>query len=90
MPFSAYYNNSKRSGRSRRFRVTSDSGERNLWLARWLAGWLAGWSGGGASGFGSQTWYFLCFIGISAQNVAKRTFFFFSVLEKGAVLRLLY
>ena len=32
MPFSAYYNNSKRSGRSRRFRITADSGERNLSL----------------------------------------------------------
>ena len=32
MSFSAYYNNSTRSGRSRRFLVTVDSGERNLSL----------------------------------------------------------
>ena len=32
MPFSAYYSSSKRSGHSRRFRVTGDSGERNLSL----------------------------------------------------------
>ena len=32
MSFSAYYNSSRRSGRSRRFRVTTDSGERYLSL----------------------------------------------------------
>ena len=32
MPFSVYYSSSRRSDRSRRFRVTVDSGERNLSL----------------------------------------------------------
>ena len=45
MQFSAYYDSSRRSGRSRRFRVTPDSGERNLSLEERgsdLGGWLAG------------------------------------------------
>ena len=45
MPFSAYYSSSRRSGRSHRFRVTPESGERNLSLEEResdLGGWLAG------------------------------------------------
>ena len=90
MPFSAYYSSSRRSGHSRRFRITGDSGERNLPLEEQgrRPGRLAGLSGGGASRFGGKTWYFLHYIDIFAINVVFLVLFW--GFEKEVIFRLLY
>ena len=76
MSFSAYYSNSRRSGRSRRFRVTPDSGERNLSLEeRRVRGSAREGSGGRGSVFDGKTWYLLCFICVFLKSDIKRVLF---------------